>query len=168
MSHYQTKELLRVVRNGNVKRLNTLLDKGIEVNFLYRKTGMTPLMTAAYAGHAAIVQALLGSGASINLTADDGASALHWASCNGYIDIVNILLRAGADVNMRREEDGPTPLHMALSNGHESIALALIDAGTNLDIKYLDMTIIEYVEWGKQDAIVKHIRENIIYRTNNF
>ncbi len=165
MSHYQKRELLRVVRNGNVRRLSALLAEGVNISFLHRKTGMTPLMTAAYAGLTAAVQMLLDSGASPNLTAEDGASSLHWASLNKHLEIVNLLIAAGAKINVRREKDGPTPLHMAINNANDSIAIALINAGASLDIEYLGRTVLEYAEWCKQDVIVRYIRERRFRRS---
>jgi ankyrin repeat protein len=159
MSQHKKRELLRLARNGHTRRLRTLLDDGVDVNFLHRKTGMTPLMTAAYAGHIDAVKLLLQSGASPKFNADDGATALHWASRNGHLEIVNMLLNADADVNVRREHDGPTPLHMALGHAHDSIALVLIDAGASLEIKCLGKTVVEYAEWCKRDIVVQYIHE---------
>jgi ankyrin repeat protein len=163
MTHYQRKELLRVVGNGNIRRLSALIEDGVELNFVNSKTGMTPLMTAAYAGHTNVVNLLIDSGASVKLSADDGASALHWASLNGHLEIVKVLIDSGADVNVRRGADGPAPLHMAINSGHDSIALLLINAGTSLDTEYIGRDVEEYAKWHELDEIARYVRE-ISYR----
>jgi len=164
MSHHKKRELLRLARNGDIRRLRALLEDDVDVNFLHHKTGMTPLMTAAYAGHVDAVNMLLESDASPNLTADDGASALHWASRNGHLEIVQMLLDLGADVNPRREtegrdDDGPAPLHFAISHSHDSIAIALINSGASLDIMYFGRDIREFAEQHNRNTIVQYIRD---------
>lgn len=92
-----------------------------------------------------------------HLTANDGASALHWAARNGHHDIVCLLLDAGADVNARRDTDGPTPLHMALSDSHDAVAMTLIDARTSLDTLYLDRDVHEFAEWCGRDLVLQYL-----------
>lgn len=61
-----------------------------------------------------------------------GISALERAARNGHDEIVNVLVAAGADVNIRRW-NGQTPLHAAAENGHEACVRSLIAAGAELD-----------------------------------
>jgi ankyrin repeat protein len=118
---------------------------------------MSPLMTAAYAGHAEVVSLLLDAGASPEITAHDGASALYWAACNGHHEIVRLLLDAGANVNTRRGANGPTPLHMAISNGHDGIAITLIQAGTSLNARWLGRDVRELAHWRQRNLVVQYI-----------
>lgn len=145
-THHQKREILRLARSGHTRRLQTLLESEVDINFLHRKTGMTPLMTAAHAGCIAVVELLLKYNADPNLRADDNASALHWASRNGNLEVVNMLVAAGADLNARRQTDrggdGPAPIHMALEESHDDVAIALIDAGASIDIEYIGRTVL--------------------------
>jgi len=43
----------------------------------------------------------------------DGRTALHWAAANGYQEIVDALVKAGADANSSCQYVGQTPLYMA-------------------------------------------------------
>ena len=60
---------------------------------------------------------------------------LHHAADCGLLDMVQMLLRAGADPNKRcsdlvnKKYTGCTPLHRASLNGHADVVQALIDAG---------------------------------------
>lgn len=166
-THFQKRELIRLARNGHIRKLRELLEKELDINFVQRKTGMSPLMTAANAGQPAAVELFLQHGAAPNLRADDNASALHWACRCGNLQIVDMLLEAGADVNVRRSTDrndeGPTPIHMALSNqqceSRNEIVRKLIDAGASLDIEFLGRTVLQYAEWRDCEEIADHIRQ---------
>ncbi|XP_041852080.1 ankyrin repeat domain-containing protein SOWAHC-like [Melanotaenia boesemani] len=59
-------------------------------------------------------------------------TALHWAAKQGRQDAVDMMLRSGADVNVR---SGYTPLHLASIHGHQDIVQTLIstyNAKTNV------------------------------------
>lgn len=171
-THHQKREILRLSRSGHIRRLQPLLKNDVNVNFLHNKTGMTPLMTAAHAGRVETVGLLLEYNADPNLRADDNASALHWASLYGDLDIVNMLVDAGADLNVRRASDqdcdGPAPIHMAIREnptaGHIEIATKLIDAGASVDIEYIGRTVLQYAEWHECAAVVNYLRQRGVRR----
>jgi len=50
---------------------------------------------------------------------------LHWASANGQLNCVKVLVEFGADVNAQ-DETGWTPLHFACNNAHKKIVQFLI------------------------------------------
>jgi ankyrin repeat protein len=58
-------------------------------------------MLASQMGSAAIVQALIGAGADLNLQNKDGETALMQASEKGHTAIVQALIEAGADLNLQ-------------------------------------------------------------------
>ena len=61
------------------------------------------LISAAFRGDAAAVQALLAKGADVNAKNNDGVTALMVASENGHLDVVQALLAKGAEVNAKDE-----------------------------------------------------------------
>lgn len=160
-AHHQKREILRLVRNGHIRRLQSVLESGIDINFLHRKTGMTPLMIAAHAACIAVVEVLLKYNADPNLRADDNSSALHWASRKGSLEIVNMLVAAGADLNVRRQTDrdgdGPAAIHMALGESHDDVAIALIEAGASVDIEYMGRSVLRYAEWCERVSVVNYL-----------
>ena len=58
---------------------------------------------------------------------DEGATALHHAAFNGYRDIVEMLLNAGADINARDKTHGATPAGWAIHYLRERGALLAIE-----------------------------------------
>lgn len=125
-------------------------------------------MTAAHAGCIAVVELLLKFNADPNLRADDNASALHCASRNGNLEVVNMLVAAGADLNARRrtdrDGDGPAPIHMALGESHDDVAIALIDAGASVDIEYIGRTVLQFAEWCECVSAVNYLRQSGVRR----
>lgn len=55
----------------------------------------------------------------INHKDETGLGLIHWASDRGSLEIVDLLLRQGADINLL-DSDGQTALHYACSCGMSS------------------------------------------------
>ena len=53
---------------------------------------------------------------------------MHWAAENGHKEIVELLIRAGADKDLQ-DKDGSTPLHRAARTGHKEIVELLMRTG---------------------------------------
>ncbi len=114
-------DLFWAAEEGASQDLCTLLDKGINPNFIYQ--GTTPLIVAAGNGHLSSVKALLQAGASVNRTNDRGQTALSWAASHGHTDIVFLLLAHGAhDIP---DYEGKTALSCAIAHHHNEIAHTL-------------------------------------------
>jgi len=60
--------------------------------------------------------------------------AQHWASEDGYFEIVDLLLDARANVDARNQL-GDTALHLAATKGHPHVIELLLDRGANRYIK---------------------------------
>ena len=61
-----------------------------------------------------------------------GAAALHDAVWSGRVEIVRLLLQAGADPNITHLEAGSTPLDYAAVKNEPEIAQLLLDRGANV------------------------------------
>jgi len=64
----------------------------------------------------------------VNFRYADSISALHYACGNGNLEMVRVLVSAGANVNLRDTEQR-TPLHVAALNGRDSIGEFLLVNG---------------------------------------
>ena len=60
-----------------------------------------------------------------------GETPLHRACYNGHLDVVRVLLEAGADLHAT-DNGGRTPLHRACDNGHLDVVRVLFEAGADL------------------------------------
>jgi ankyrin repeat protein len=76
--------------------------------------GITPLMLAASAGHAKVMEVLLAAGCDFKLKSGDGSTALHRAAAQGHLTAVELLLAAGANPNLV-DGKGKSPLELAES-----------------------------------------------------
>ena len=60
-----------------------------------------------------VAEMLIKKGANVRVVGTLRKQPIHYACENGFIDILNLLLDNGADINARIELDDMTPLHMA-------------------------------------------------------
>nr|GEY84957.1 hypothetical protein [Tanacetum cinerariifolium] len=100
------------------------------------------------------VKSLASIGVSLDSKDAEGRTALHMASANGNIDIVNYLISNKVDVNARNVEDN-TPLHWACLNGHIEIVKILIIAGADVSRlnKHEQTPVDEAAIGGKMNVI---------------
>ena len=96
--------------------------------------GDTSLARAARRGYAGLVQRLLTSGEQVSHLNNAGRTALHEtliaAPCTAaYLDTVELLIRAGADVNLPLPGNGKRPLDLAREKGCTGITAILTAAG---------------------------------------
>ncbi len=85
--------------------------------------------TAAAGGAAAKIKALLREDPTlINLGDTNKATPLHYAARNGQVEALEVLLSAGADLEIRNK-DQHSPLYCALHNGQVETARILLERG---------------------------------------
>jgi hypothetical protein len=104
-----TRELWQIAGAGNVERLEQILAQGADVNAGDR-TGVTPLMRAAYHGELPMVRALIQHGADLDAKDSGGLTALTMAKHSGHAEIVEALRSSGAKENQRRRVDKVLPV----------------------------------------------------------
>ncbi len=118
----------------DVERLRTELDDGAPLTDPV--IGVDLLTLAAVGGAAASARTLLDRGAD----ADRGA--LHAAAGRTRLELVRLLLAAGADVNRREPDTGRSPLHAAVAAGpgHDApeVVRELLDAGADVNATTVD------------------------------
>ena len=80
----------------------------------------TPLHIASRKGELEDVQALLASGADLDISGDLGYTPLHCAAMCGKVDVIKQLLLNGANLELTNEFN-QTPLNIAELGGHKEI-----------------------------------------------
>ena len=98
--------------------------------------GFTALHLAAYFGHSEIARLLIAKGAAVNQAAENPSrvAPLHSAVAGRSIEVVRMLVEAGADLNAR-QKGGYTPLMGAAANGQPVLVDYLLASGANPDAR---------------------------------
>jgi hypothetical protein len=121
-------EMLGAVQRGNAKAVQAWLNKGVDPDSVNPK-GFTLLMLAARENHREVVTVLLERKAKINQRTAYGDSALMLASFKGNLDMVQLLVARGAEV----QHPGWAPLHYAAFEGRTEVIRFLLGKGADKD-----------------------------------
>jgi len=82
-----------------------------------------------------------------------GYAPLHWAADQGHVEIVNILLKFGADVDIKTN-DNETPLHFAAWMGRPKVVKILLENGADVNAR-------ERMWLTPLDKLVSHVKKPI-------
>ena len=111
------RQLIEWIRVKDTESLIEALETNpVDMNFM-DDVGQTLLNWAAAFGTAEMCEYLASKGADVNR--GQRSSSLHYAACFGRANIVKILLRHGANPDLR-DEEGKTPLDKARERGEEN------------------------------------------------
>ncbi len=114
-------------------------------------------LSAARAGDAAEVRALLAAGADVNGADADGRTALMVAASRSDQALVELLLEAGADVG-QRDMEGVSALTVAKAESSPDIVARLRDAGARESQEEL---LDEAVRAGDLDAVERILKQGV-------
>jgi len=148
-------EFGRTVAEGNSTAVEHFLHTGLSPNSTDARG--VPLLTLAIRNRQyQLILRLLEAGASPNaVSADRGNSALSEAAVIGDQEMVETLIKAGADLNVQ-SKNGQTALMMAIGEGYTEIARFLLDNGAKTDaVDQLGMTAYKYAKLFKHHEIAE-------------
>lgn len=151
-------KLHQACRDGNLDLVKDELDTGAPIGDqeIFNGVPMLPLFISFLHDHRHIMIYLLEHGADPNAVDMTTRSCLlHWACQRGCIDIVEMLIKYKADINMRSHEDN-TPLCEASRNGHSNVVELLLDRNAIIDFEGgLKYTPLHYAASAGHSEIVK-------------
>src|SRR5262245_42254019 len=113
----------------------------------------TSLLDAVKTGNVDAVRRLV-TNASVNTPEVDGTTALHWAVRADSLELVRMLLRAGADAKLANRY-GVRPLTLAATNGNAAMIETLLAAGAdpNTALPEGETVVMTAARTGKLDAL---------------
>ena len=117
-------------------------------------------LNAVKTGNAREVRQLLRRGVDANTTDAGGQSVLHLASRDGTIEVAQVLVTAGAEID-RRNKNGETPIMLAALGGHRSMVEFLLSK--EAQINQPGWTALLYAATSGHISIVKILIENHAY-----
>lgn len=121
--------LHRAAASGNVEMMRALLDAGAPIEAV-GSADYTPLLAAAKSGQIKAVEYFLQAGANVHAGDDD---ILCYACENkDCLELVELLLQAGARVNVIGGWRRSTPLHVATEHDLVAVVRCLLEAGAKV------------------------------------
>ena len=136
--------LMAAAGNGHADVVALLLAKGADVDARESEIGATGLLLVAgvksdaspTGDRVATAKALIAGGADIEARDRKAkATSLMAASMAGYLDVVKVLVEAGADVNSKGLGGG-TALFGAAAKGHRQVVRFLIDQKADVNTEF--------------------------------
>ena len=112
-THSDFTPLADAARAGDVATIRSLIAHGADPNEAAGQNNWSPLLHAIHTGQIRSVEALLDGGADINRLSGDGVTPLMMAAGYGYTDIVQLLLKRGANPRIAGP-DGVRALDLAV------------------------------------------------------
>jgi ankyrin repeat protein len=93
----------------------------------------------------------------VDVLDNDGWTPLHWAACNGHLEVAKLLVANGAAVGAQAYS-GQTPLHVAAECGHIDVARFLVANGAPVNDKNADGdTPVHCAAWGGNLEVIKFL-----------
>jgi len=126
-------QYFRSIEANDVAGVQSLLDLGVPIECRNAQSN-TGLILAAMNGFCEIVKCFMRAGAAgqVNLSNDDGFTALQYAAKSGNQEIVRCLLSNRADVDAKNKFH-QTPVMLAARHGHSVVAEMLLMAGASVE-----------------------------------
>jgi ankyrin repeat protein len=149
-----------------------LVARGADVNTKDR-SGFSPLIAAINWGSREaevrrVAEIIIAAGVDMNAkrpavrlwsAGSDYETALTYAAEKGYVSVVDLLIRNGADVNLAFP-DGRTPLYCAAQSGHSDVVALLIAHGANVNAEAKGRTALQAARKRGNQGIIDLLLEH--------
>ena len=155
------RRLQRAAREGKLKKVETLINRGANVNS-QDGVNFSPLHLAVMYDKKEVVELLLKHNAQVNIKNDYDETPVIFAAENGNRYIIDLLLRYGADVTIQSTR-GETVLHKASKHGNVENLKLLFEKGAG---KYINKCSTSHLSplhhaaiEGNEEAILALLNE---------
>lgn len=157
--------LTEAIRHGNVGVVKLLIKHGSKVNARNAVYKRWPIHVAAIQNrndsHFSVIEALLKSGARIDVKDIKGRTPLHHLARHADIKTVRLLLNRDSNVNVK-DYNGQTPLTFAVRQENVELVRLLVDHGSKVDVADYGRTTPLHVacRHNNELKIVKFLMKN--------
>lgn len=158
--------IFEAAATGKINNILRHLARDPQLVNAYAEDGFQALGLACYFGHYEVAEYLIKAGAPVNSPSrnDLKAAPLQSAAAAGHERIADLLLKHGADANIR-EQGGYTPVHAAAQNGDIAMIRTLIYGGADLTARSDDgKTPLDLAREANQMEAAKLLEEGITKR----
>ena len=148
--------LFEACAGGQLKLVEEFVSQNPELLHARSSDGWTPLHLAAFFGHSALAQYLLGLGAPVDARSTNAMknTPLHAAAAGSKTELARLLLAHSADANAT-QEGGWTALHAAAQSGNRDLVELLITSGADLKARAANnQTALDLAMLGGHSGIV--------------
>ena len=126
-------QFVRAVHDNDVETVRRLFNEGVDLHYAatYGKLELAKLFIMFLPQPTQAAE--LGFSVDLNQRVREmgNKAPLHTSAMNGHLDLVKVLLNAGADIELK-DDDSSTPLHIAATFGRPEVARTLISAGADV------------------------------------
>eukprot|EP01121_Diplochlamys_sp_Union-15-3_P018624 TRINITY_DN6824_c0_g1_i1.p1 TRINITY_DN6824_c0_g1~~TRINITY_DN6824_c0_g1_i1.p1 ORF type:complete len:566 (-),score=113.31 TRINITY_DN6824_c0_g1_i1:24-1721(-) len=168
----KSSELVNILLDAGYKGINDINESGLSVLHFAAATGSPtsvealikgggdvnlkdPLVrTPLHISTASTAQVLISNGADVNAVDKNKKSPLHTAVFNEDLDLVKVLLNAGADRSLRQNRNNWTPLQVAVSKKNIPVIKILLE-GTGVTVEEKEGGDLHFI--GSNDILVQEL-----------
>ncbi|KAH8388908.1 hypothetical protein KR215_006168 [Drosophila sulfurigaster] len=144
---YSGFDIVKATQYGAIARVRDLVESGWDVNQPDSET-VTLLHWAAINNRRDIIRYFLEKGATVDAVGGElNATPLHWATRQGHLGAVVLLMAAGADPRIR-DAEGCSCIHIAAQFAHTALVAYFIAKGVDPDLQDRGgMTALMWAAW---------------------
>ncbi|KAK9885661.1 hypothetical protein WA026_012424 [Henosepilachna vigintioctopunctata] len=130
---YSGFDIVKATQYGAFSRVKELIEAGYNVNERDSET-VTLLHWAAINNRKEIMAFFIDKGAEVDAVGGElNATPLHWATRQGHLEAIVILMNSGADPTLR-DAEGCSCIHLASQFGHTALVAYFIARGVSPDL----------------------------------
>ncbi|XP_032403009.1 ankyrin repeat domain-containing protein 27 isoform X5 [Xiphophorus hellerii] len=170
--HREVEKLLRAVADGDVEMMRYLLewtDEEEDEGELQSESHLChPLCQCPNCAPAQKLPLQLAGALGVNSCNADGFTPLHVAALHGHSSLAALLIRHGANVNVRTIQSA-TPLHLASQNSHVQVVRFLLECNAKLNKKdhYGNTPLIHACLCGNLETVSILLQSNALVNVAN-
>jgi ankyrin repeat protein len=158
---------IKAISTKDLNEVKSLLNKGANINHP-EQNGLegTPLMYAVSTGDLKLCKLLIENGANVNQLDSNRDHALNWATYYGYIPIMNMLIKKGADVKLKSKHG--TAVDVAFRLWHnDSVAQPFMNTEIARPISTDEKRLVNAVINSDEKNVKKLLKKGISANTKD-